>query len=377
MRIKTLALAAAATAVLAGPAAARDEIRIVGSSTVFPFSTKVAQEYQAKTGQKVVVESTGSGGGHKLFCAGVGAGHPDITNSSRRQKKSEFDKCQKAGVKDIVEVTVGYDGIVIANANGGPKFELGLKDVYLAFAESIAQEDGDKCTLVPNSNAKWSDIRSDLPGVKIEAYGPPPTSGTRDAFSELAMEGGGKKIGCLKTLRKAKPGKDGYDAALAAFTNLPEGMTKKDGKPLKGKKIFKALTHTLREDGSWIDAGENDNAIVQTLVRTPAAVGIFGFSFLDQNADKIKGASIEGTTPSFDSISAGEYPVSRSLFFYIKKQHVTDQVAKGIHEYALEFTSEAAYGPGGYLEKLGLIPLPDAKRAEVRKAVEDLTPYSQ
>lgn len=326
---------------------ARDDIRIVGSSTVFPFSTKVAQEFQSKTGQKVVVESTGSGGGHKLFCAGVGSAHPDITNSSRRQKKSEFDDCIANGVREIVEVKIGYDGIVIANARKAPDLKLSLKDVYLALAAEIPGEgstDTD-CKFVKNPFQKWSEVNKDLPDIKIEVYGPPPTSGTRDAFVEIAMERGAKKVSCMKALEKAD------------------------------SKAFEGRARTLREDGNWIDAGENDNAIVQTLVRTPTAVGIFGFSFLDQNRDKIKGAVIDGTSPEYDAIASGAYPVARSLYFYIKKAHL--EVVPGLKDYALEFTSEAAWGPGGYLEKIGLVPLPDEQREEYRMVVEEMTPYSQ
>ncbi len=323
---------------------AAGEIRVVGSSTVYPFSTKVAQEFKNKTGYNVVVESTGSGGGHKLFCEGVGADTPDVTNSSRRQKKSEFDKCTKNGVTDIVEVKIGFDGIVIANARSSAKIDVTLKQIYLAFAKQTPKSDDD-CTLESNPNDKWSDIDPRLPNVTIEAYGPPPTSGTRDAFVEIAMDGGAKKITCLAALRK------------------------------QDKKSFKAIARTLREDGKWIDAGENDNAIVQTLVNTPSAVGIFGYSFLDQNADKIKGALIGGVKPTFENIAGGDYPISRSLYFYIKKANVA--TTKGVKEYALEFTSEEAWGPGGYLEEIGLVPLPDDVRAQYRAAVENLTTYKQ
>ena len=219
-----------------------------------------------------------------------------------------------------------------------------MKDIYLAFAKDVPTSDTD-CTLQANPYAKWSDINSDLPDVKIEAYGPPPTSGTRDAFVEIAMEGGGKKIECLAALRKTD------------------------------KKAFQNISHTLREDGKWIDAGENDNALVQTLVNTPTAVGVFGYSFLDQNGDKIKGANIADAPPSFENIASGAYPVSRSLYFYLKKAHIGQ--TPGLLEYALEFTSDAASGPGGYLEEIGLVPLPDAERAAVRANVESSTPYNQ
>ena len=325
-------------------AEAGDEIRIVGSSTVYPFSTKVAQEFKNKTGYSVVVESTGSGGGHKLFCAGAGPDTPDVTNSSRRQKKGEFDTCVKNGVKEIVEVKIGFDGIVLANAIDGAAMDLTLKQIYQAFAKDVPTGDND-CTLRANPYVKWSDIDASLPAATIEAYGPPPTSGTRDAFVEIAMEGGAKQFACL-----------------AAMKN-------------DDKNKFKEVAHTLREDGKWIDAGENDNAIVQTLTNTPTAVGVFGYSFLDQNADMVKGALVGGVEPTFENIAGGDYPISRSLFFYLKAGNVG--VTDGLKDYALEFTSEEAWGPGGYLEEIGLVPLPDVERATYRDAVENLTGYSQ
>lgn len=325
-------------------AVSQGEIRIVGSSTVYPFSTKVAQEFKNKTGQNVVVESTGSGGGHKLFCEGVGPDTADMTNSSRRQKKSEFDKCAESGVSEIIEVKVGFDGIVLANSYDSAEMNLELKDIYLAFAKQVPTSDTD-CTMQDNPYMTWADVNPTLPGTKIEAFGPPPTSGTRDAFVEIAMEGGAKKIACLADLRKTDKG------------------------------AFKTLSHTLREDGLWIDSGENDNAIVQTLVNTPTAMGVFGFSFLDQNADKIKGAPVGNAEPTFENIAAGDYPISRSLYFYIKKANVAHK--PGIQKFALEFTSDNASGPGGYLEEIGLVPLPEAERAAIRQAVENLTPYNQ
>ena len=325
-------------------AASKSEIRIVGSSTVYPFSTKVAQEYKNKTGQNVIVESTGSGGGHKLFCDSVGADTADITNSSRRQKKSELDKCFANGVNDVVEVKVGYDGIVIANARTGVDMPLTLKQIYMAFAKDVPTSDSD-CTMQENPYTTWAQIDTSLPDTKIEAYGPPPTSGTRDAFVEVAMEGGAKQVGCMSRLRK------------------------------RDKTAFKNLSHTIREDGVWIDSGENDNAIVQTLVNTPTAIGVFGYSFLDQNGDKIKGAPVDGADPTFENIASGAYPISRSLFFYIKAANVAEN--PGIQKFALEFTDESAWGPGGYLEEIGLVPLPDAERAQYRLAVENMTSYSQ
>ena len=325
-------------------AVSKSEIRIVGSSTVYPFSTKVAQEFKNKTGQNVVVEATGSGGGHKLFCDSTGADTADITNSSRRQKQTELNKCIANGVTDVVEVKVGYDGIVIANARTGVDMPLTLKQVYMAFAKDVPTSDSD-CTMKPNPYTSWVQLDKSLPDAKIEAYGPPPTSGTRDAFVEVAMEGGAKQVSCMARLRK------------------------------QDKKTFQNLSHTIREDGVWIDSGENDNAIVQTLVNTPTAIGIFGYSFLDQNGDKVKGAAVDGAEPTFENIASGAYPISRSLFFYIKAANVADK--PGIQSFALEFTDESAWGPGGYLEEIGLVPLQDAERAKYRAAVENLTPYAQ
>lgn len=333
-----------ATGTAAATVGESTEIRIVGSSTVYPFSTKVAQEFKNKTGHNVVVESTGSGGGHKLFCSGVGEGTPDVTNSSRRQKASELGNCSTNGVDEVVEVKIGFDGIVLANAIDGTALDMTLREVYLAFAKQVPVSDSD-CTLQDNPYAKWSDINPGLPDATIEAYGPPPTSGTRDAFVEIAMEGGAKGVACLAELRD------------------------------EDKKAFAEIAHTLREDGKWIDAGENDNAIVQTLTNTPTAIGVFGYSFLDQNADIVKGASISGVEPTFENISAGDYPISRSLFFYLKAQHVA--ATEGLQDYALEFTSDEAWAPGGYLEEIGLVPLSDDERATYRAAVENMTPYSQ
>ncbi|MBS28260.1 MAG: phosphate ABC transporter substrate-binding protein [Alphaproteobacteria bacterium] len=335
MKIKTLTLAAALTVGIAGAAEARDQIRIVGSSTVFPFSTAVAEQFgKTSSFSTPVVESTGTGGGMKLFCAGVGENHPDMTNASRRMKKSEFEACTKNGI-DITEVQVGFDGIVIANAKGGADLDLSLEQLFLALAKDIPR-DG---KLIANPYRMWSDIDPTLPKQKIEVLGPPPTSGTRDAFVEIAMEGG------CKTLPGA--------AEL--------GLKKK-------------ACHAVREDGVFIEAGENDNLIVQKLEANPAAYGIFGFSFLDQNADKLKGASVNGTEPEFEAIAAGDYPVSRSLFFYVKQQHVG--VIPGIKEFVFEFTSENAWGPDGYLIDKGLIPLPDADRAAMGKQAQGLQPLA-
>lgn len=359
-RLYTLTAAAALTSgLLVSPAAARDQINIVGSSTLFPFAAAVAEKFGQKTTFKTPkVESTGSGGGLKLFCKGVGTEHPDITNSSRRIKKREYDKCQKAGVKDIVEVVVGFDGIVLANAKKAPALYLTRKQIYLALAAKIIGKDG---KLIANPNKIWSDIDPSRPPEKIEVLGPPPTSGTRDAFEELALGGGAEKIAILKELRGLKAG-DPRIKEIAAKIDIGEKLLARNGKPQKGKSIFKKLAYHIREDGHYIEAGENDNLIVSKLEANPKAIGVFGFSFLDQNADKLKGADVDGVSPEFEKIASGKYQVSRTMFFYVKKIHIG--VVPGIKEYIAEFVSENASGYEGYLVDKGLIPLPADKHAE-------------
>ena len=321
-------------------AGGRDYISIVGSSTVYPFATVVAEQFGKTTNFKTPkIESTGSGGGLKLFCAGVGVEHPDITNASRAIKKSEYDKCQANGVTGIIEVKIGYDGIVLANSKKSAPFKLTRKDIFMALAKDVPDPKGGE-KLVPNPYKTWKDVNSALPNKKIEVLGPPPTSGTRDAFVELAMEGGAKKFDWIKAMKK------------------------KDGKKYKG------ICHTVREDGAYVEAGENDNLIVQKLDANPDAIGIFGFSFLDQNTDKIQGSFVDGVQPTFDAIADGQYPVSRPLYFYVKKAHA--DVIPGMTEYLDEFTSEKAWGEEGYLSEKGMIPMPDAERKEYRSNVKKL-----
>jgi phosphate transport system substrate-binding protein len=320
---------------------ARDYISIVGSSTVYPFATVVAEQFGKTTRFKTPkIESTGSGGGFKLFCAGVGVEHPDITNASRRIKKSEFDKCSANGVKEVVEVKIGYDGIVLANSKKVKPLHLSRKDVFLALAQEVpAPKDGNK--LVPNPYMTWKDVNSSLPATKIEVLGPPPTSGTRDAFVELVMDEGCKEFDLIKNMDKQE---------------------------------MKKTCQTVREDGAFVEAGENDNLIVQKLDVNPDAVGIFGFSFLDQNTDKIQGSYVDGVQPTFEAIADGTYPVSRPLFFYVKKAHVG--TIPGITEYVDEFTSDKAWGPDGYLADKGMIPMPDDERAKFRQDAVNLIPLS-
>ena len=344
MKLKTaiasVALAGSIAAVSA-PAMARDTVNVVGSSTVYPFATVVAERFGRNTNFPTPkLESTGFGGGLKLFCAGIGTQHPDITNASRRMKKSEFELCQSNGVKEITEVKIGADGIVIANSKDAEKLDLSLKQVFLALAKEVPDpKGGDK--LVANPFQKWSDIDSSLPNLEISVMGPPPTSGTRDAFVEIAMEGGCKTFDFIKAMEK---------------------------------KDMKSVCHSMREDGPFVEAGENDNLIVQRLAQDKDTLGIFGYSFLMENSSQIQAATIGGVEPTPETIADEDYPVARSLFFYIKNAHVG--VVPGIKEYAEEFTTEGAWGDNGYLVDVGLIPNPRNTRMEVAKNVRNLKPMT-
>jgi len=332
-------LFAAVSVAAASSAVARDSIEVVGSSTVYPFSTVVAERYGRASGNPTPkIESTGSGGGMKLFCSGVGTNYPDITNSSRRMKASEFQKCQANGVKEIIEVQIGYDGIVIANSVESATMQLSRKDIFLALAAKVPGATAGE--LIDNPYKTWKDVNSALPDVAIEVLGPPPTSGTRDAFAELGMEGCCKKIDWIAALKASN------------------------------KNAYKTICHTIREDGAYIEAGENDNLIVQKLEANPDALGVFGFSFLDQNADKVQGSIIESVEPTFDSIADKSYPISRPLYFYVKKAHVG--VVPGIKGFLNEFTSEKAWGEEGYLSEKGMIPLPTKMRREMAENTRNL-----
>ena len=321
-------------------AASREYISIVGSSTVFPFATVVAERFGRTSSFAVPkIESTGSGGGLKLFCAGIGEQTPDITNASRKIKSSEIELCAKNGVEDIVEIKVGFDGIVLANSKSAEQLEVSLRDIYLAVAKMVPDGKGN---LVENPYKTWKEVNPTLPATKIEVLGPPPTSGTRDAFAELALEGGCK-----------------------TFPEITE-LKKTDGDK------YKAVCHSVREDGGYIEAGENDNLIVQKLAANPKAVGVFGYSFLEENADKVQASIIDGVEPTFEAIGSGDYPVSRSLFFYVKSAH--KDTIPGLKEYVDAFTSEQAIGEEGYLADRGLIPLPMSEWKTVRAAGTSLMP---
>ncbi len=339
--IQNFFLVLCATCFLAPMAQARDSLEIVGSSTVYPFATVVAERYGRASGLATPkIESTGSGGGMKLFCSGLGTSFPDITNSSRRMKRSEWDNCQANGVTEIIEVLIGFDGIVLANAASTKPLNLTRREVFLALAAQVPGEAEGQ--LIDNPYQKWSDINPALPGTRIEVMGPPPTSGTRDAFAELALEGGCKAFLWIAALKSTD------------------------------KNRYKNVCHTVREDGHYIESGENDNLIVQKLEANPDSLGVFGFSFLDQNEDKVQGSLIEGVTPDFESIADKSYPISRPLYFYIKKAHVG--VVPGIEGYLKEFVSEKAWGMDGYLAEKGMIPLGDELRVQYAESVLKLIP---
>lgn len=336
-----LAVLSATTLIVSAVAAnvqARNHIEVVGSSTVFPFATVVAETFGKKTGLPTPkIESTGSGGGIKLFCKGDGINTPDITNASRRIKIKEFEKCHKNGVTDITEVLIGFDGIAVANSRIGANFNaLTRKSLYLALAAKVPAgatgQTWDMNNLIDNPFTHWNQIDGNLPNVKIKVLGPPPTSGTRDALQELAIEGGCKKFPYMKAMKK------------------------------NNKKQYKKLCRMVREDGHYVEMGENDNLIIQKLVNDKNALGIFGYSFLEQNADKVKGANIDSSPITFENIASGAYPVSRPLYFYVKNSHRGK--VKGIEEFIAEFVDEDTFGEEGYLVDKGLIPSPEAKRAK-------------
>lgn len=313
-------VASAVAAGFAGAAHAQDQLRIAGSSTVYPFSSYVAEELGATTDYETpVVESTGSGGGLQLFCAGTGPDTPDIANASRRIKMSEFKMCQENGVDQITEIVFGYDGIVFAQSAENPEINLTREQITLALAAKVPVEG----ELVDNPYTHWSEIDPSLPDREILVYGPPTSSGTRDAFEEMVLAYGSENI-------------EGYDEAYT----------------------------TIRRDGVYVPGGENDNLLVQRIAQNPDAFAVFGFSFLEENRSIIQGASIDGVEPKRDLISSGKYPVARSLFFYTKNSHLEN--VPGMDPYVDLFLSDRMIGDDGYLKNLGLIPLPESKREAMR-----------
>jgi len=322
----------------------RNGVWAAGSSTVFPFATRVAENFGRNNpeGAPPRVESLGTGGGIQAFCQGVGPATPDIANASRPMKASEFDLCASNGVTEIIEIKIGYDGIVVATARDGNSFNFELNDLYQGLAKEVPGPNG---SFVLNPSTTWNQVNPILPNQRIQVYGPPPTSGTRDAFLELGMTPGARLV-----------------PAAAAIED-------QDGDR------FEALAHTVREDGVWVDSGENDNAILQTLTRTPGSLGVFGYSFLEQNLDTVKAETIDGVEPTPENISNGSYPLARSLFIYVKKAHIG--VTPGLQEFLIEFTSEAAVGRGGYLQDRGLVPLPEAELVAQRAVATGLTPMTR
>lgn len=329
MRYRTLGVLLSATVLAAcggagGGSASRDQIRAVGSSTVYPFAKAVA-EALTKANPSIkspIVESTGTGAGIKLFCEGVGVAHPDIVNASRRIKKSEYDECAAKGVKDIVEIQIGLDGIAFAEASGGPAMKLTPADVYKALAANPFGK--------PNTAKNWSDVNPALPAIPILVYGPPATSGTRDALAELIMTKGCDSDPAMKALKE------------------------------KDSDQHKKVCTGVRDDGAYVDSGENDNLIVQKIAANPKSIGVFGFSFLEENTDKLKGVPMSGVTPTYATISDFSYPGARPLYIYVKSAHLN--AIKGLREYAAEFSK--AWGQDGYLKKQGMVVAPDDVRAK-------------
>ena len=342
MTMKKIALSILAVSALTISLNARDQIKIVGSSTVYPFSSAVAEELGATTKYPTpVVESTGSGGGMKLFCAGNGMNTPDITNASRRMKAKEFKMCEKNGVTDITEAVIGFDGIAFAQAKSNIPFNVTKKQLLLAVAAEVPSKDGK--SLVKNTYTKWNQIDSSLPSREIVIYGPPKSSGTRDAFEDMILKGQTKK--------------------MAVYTDLYKADKVKNKAYKKYKKI--------RTDGVYVPSGENDNLIVTKLNKNRAAFGIFGYSFLLENDDKVQGSKINGVVPTPKTISSGKYPISRSLFFYTKNSHASKVPAMA--KYVDMFMSEDMIGKEGILGEIGLIALPDDRRTALRNSVEKRT----
>ena len=280
------------------------------------------------------VESTGTGGGIKLFCGGVGVQYPDVANASRAIKASEVDGCAKAGVKDIVEVKVGYDGIVVADSNKGAALQGDAPRGLPGAGQDRCRTRPTRTALIANPYKTWNQVNKALPADKIEVLGPPPTSGTRDAFVELVMEAGCQTFAWIKSLKDVDEAR------------------------------FKRVCDSIREDGGYVEAGENDNLIVQKLEANPKALGIFGYSFLEENISQLQGSLIDGVAPTFDNIASGKYPVSRPLFIYVKKAHLG--VIPGLREFVAEYVSDRSMGGEGYLADKGLIPLSAAELAKVR-----------
>lgn len=331
----------AALVLLAGcSGGSRTQIRIVGSSTVYPFTTAVAEQFKRKWPQfpAPIVESTGTGGGIKLMCAGLGAQFPDAANASRRIKASEIADCRSHGVKGLIELQVGIDGLVIAQAREGNFPGLTERDVYLALAANPFGKG-------PNKARLWSDVNPKLPAMPIEVIGPPPTSGTRDSFNELYMLKGCDSEPAMKALKKQD------DAA------------------------HKQICERVREDGAFVEGGENDNLIVQKIAANPRALGVFGFSFVEENSDRVKDVPLNGVRATYDNIAGGQFPASRPLYLYVKVQHVP--AVRGMREFLAEFARDSTWGRSGYLAGKGLVAAPEAVRQQGEAVARALTPMDE
>ena len=335
---RTLAVLVAVASIFSGTAAARDHVVIVGSSTVYPFAVSVAQHFAEATGHPVpAISSTGTGEGFRLFCAGSGDRHPDVALASRRLTRGEWDQCVEHGVTGIVEVKIGNDGIVVANAKRAPFVTLSSRQIYLALAKTVPHHGA----LVPNPYRRWIEISLTLPAYPIRVLGPPSSSGTRDTFVELALRDGCETFELIQELKE------------------------------KDERRYHEVCETLRDDGPYVNAGENDALIVEQLAADKSALGIFGYSFLAQNRDLIKGSAINGEEPTFASIARGDYSYSRPLYFYFKKAHM--EMIPGLREYVAEFTNEWSLGPEGYLIDEGLIPLQRQERRSNFQRARQLT----
>ena len=335
-------LAAAAAALALGGcgeqtgSASGQQIQIVGSSTVYPFTTAVAEQFQrTNPGLSVIVESTGTGAGMKLFCEGVGDDHPDMTNASRRMKASEYDECAKNGVRQVIEVPVGIDGLALIQGNDGPAFSLTARDVYAALAANPFGK--------PNAAKTWKDVNPALPAVAIKVFGPPPTSGTRDSFAELILEKGCDSDPAMKALKDSDK-----DRHKDICTKIREG------------------------DGAYVEAGENDNLLVQKVAQNAGAIGVLGYSFLEENKANVRGIPLGGVAPSAETIASLQYPGARQVYVYAKGEHMN--VIPGMREFLAEYAK--AWGKGGYLERRGLIPSPADVQAKAAQAATQLTPLA-
>lgn len=346
-RLFTAVAAASVFGVIAQAQVGRDHINVVGSSTVYPFATAVAENFARRTAFRAPkIEATGSGGGLKMFCAGVGLDRPDIATASRAMTETELARCRENGVHDVVEIKIGFDGIVLANSKDAPRFRLTTREIYLALAATIPDphlaEPTGREGLVANPFRNWNEINPSLPPQPIEVLGPPPTSGTRDKLAERVMVDGCNSFPMIHALESSD------------------------------SQFHQTTCQKLREDGSYIEAGESDALIVRKLEKNPRALGIFGFSFLDQNLDTLQAATINGTTPTYDNIKADDYALCRPLFLYVNREHLGR--VPGLPEFLEAFTSEEASGAEGYLVDRGMIPLPAEERIRNAAVIGSLRP---